>query len=78
MGRTWWAPDQYNIDLGRRAGIPTPVNERALAELETAAERCLGPEPYSPQEFRLRFEDVVDWARLPEPPENPESGSLEI
>jgi len=39
--------DRYHrlvIDLGRRAGVPTPVNERVLAALETAVRTGAGPE----------------------------------
>jgi 2-dehydropantoate 2-reductase len=54
------------IALGERNGIPTPLNRRVLEELEEVRERGLGPEPYSPAQFRERFDGLVDFAEAPD------------
>ncbi|HVP27726.1 MAG TPA: 2-dehydropantoate 2-reductase N-terminal domain-containing protein [Myxococcota bacterium] len=46
--------DRYHrliIDLGRRAGVPTPVNARVLAALEHAAQTGTGPESMGAEEL---------------------------
>ena len=65
------------IALGEEHGIPTPVNERALALLEEVREQGLGPEPWTPEEFHRRFADVVDLDAPLTPPTDP-GANLEI
>lgn len=65
--------------LGLRHGIPTPVNERALAVLEDVRARGLGPEPFTRGEFMARFADLVDFTGVDDlPPPGRPAGALEI
>ncbi len=47
------------IHLAQEHGTPAAVNQRVLELLQDAQERSLGPEPYSPEAFRARFEDLL-------------------
>ena len=49
------------LRLCREHGLPCAVNERALALLEEVRAKGLGPEPFTPEAFRERFADVVDF-----------------
>lgn len=61
------------ISLGERHGVATPVNRRALEVLQDVHRQKLGPEPFSPAEFRARFAGVVDFSEASETPA-PEAG----
>jgi 2-dehydropantoate 2-reductase len=67
------------VRLGARFGVPAPVNARVLAVLEDVQRRGLGPEPFDREAFRRRFEDVVDFDKIPLlPGEDPIAPKLEI
>ena len=61
-GRPRLENDGYHgeiVRLGRDHGIEAPVNARVLEVLEAVRARGLGPEPFSPAEFRALFEGWV-------------------
>ena len=66
------------IRLGQEVGVPTPVNARALDVLESVHNAGLGPEPFTPREFRKRFEDVVTFETESQPAPPKDLSALEI
>jgi len=81
-GRPHLENDAYHgeiVRLGAAHGIPAPVNARVLEVLEEAQRNGLGPEPFDREEFRRRFDDLVDPDRLLTAPEaSPRQGGLEV
>jgi len=65
------------VRLGRRFGVPTPVNARALSLLEEVRASGSGPEPWDVDAFRARFLDVVSF-RTPLPQDDAPADGLEI
>ncbi|NNF07771.1 MAG: ketopantoate reductase family protein [Candidatus Eisenbacteria bacterium] len=66
------------IRRGESHGIDTPVNQRVLDLLEEVRQKGLGPEPWTPEEFRARFEDLLDFNQMPKPRDNSGGKTLEI
>lgn len=67
------------LTLGKRFGVPTPVNARVLDVLETVREEGAGPEPFDRETFGSRFQDLVNLKAIAQTDPLPDNlDSLEI